>query len=362
MLAAERLSVIMQRARREGAVRVVDLVSQLGVSDVTVRRDLDMLVQQGRLTKVHGGAVLTEQHLDDASEVAAANGMAASGYAVGMLVPKSSYYFTRMVEGARAVLSGHGARLVLAVSEYQSGREQELCDGLLRAGAAGLLLVPGTNEVGGSESSWLTELPVPVVLLERRLPEPHTAGICWVRTAHEAGTALAVWHLKDLGHERIALFTRGDTPSARRVGDGWLRALNDAGLPTDTPIVQGSEIPGWPLWSPEQVAKFITKIRKAGATALLCHNDEDALAIVQYASSAGFAVPDDLSIVAYDDEIAELASPALTAVSPPKTHIGDLAARTLIDLLADPGMPARHIEVEPRLVVRESTAPPHRTE
>jgi DNA-binding LacI/PurR family transcriptional regulator len=105
------------------------------------------------------------------------------------------------------------------------------------------------------------------------------------------------------------------------------------------------------------VREFAGLLRQEGVTALLCHSDEDALALLQHGLGLHTAVPGELSLVAYDDEFSQFTSPPLTAVSPPKRHVGRIAAQTLLELLAVPDSPARQIDVQPALVLRDSCAP-----
>ena len=354
MLAARRYALIMELARDRGSVRVTELVDVLGVSDVTVRRDLEHLARAGQLEKVHGGAVLPSGARGEATGPdAPGDGAPRSGELVlGALIPKSSYYFNRVVDGMRRALAGRGGRLLVAVSGYRPGQDEQLANGLVESGAQGLLLT--ADDVG-----WAGSLAVPTVLVERRARDAVTApaGLSWVRTDHESGAALAVRHLHELGHRRIAVFARGDTPTSRAVLHGWDLAVGELGLADGARIV-GVDFEGWPTWGAEQVDALAARLRAAGATALLMHSDEDALAVLQSGFASRFSVPRDVSVVAYDDEFSALTSPALTAVSPPKELVGDLAVRTLLDLLEDPASPARHIDVEPRLVVRESTGAP----
>ncbi|MET8340847.1 substrate-binding domain-containing protein [Streptosporangium canum] len=352
MLAAERRSLILQQARSEGSVRVADLVDRLRVSDVTIRRDLDFLAVEGLVTKVHGGAVLVA---DPVPEPVAVTPASEGTLTVGVLLPSSIYYFKRIIEGINGVLAANDARLTLAVSNYRAADEPRLVSDLLKAGAQALLLTPSAES--GPESAWVGRLPVPAVLVERRMTDQEATGLSWVRIAHERGAAMAVEHLHALGHTRIGLFIRGDTPTAISVRTGWREALVRLGLDEDVPCESGLDIPGWPHWSAEDATRFLSRLRKENATALLCHSDEDALALAQHCRSAGISVPDDLSIIASGNELAEFTTPSLTCIAPPKTQVGALAARTLLDLLAAPGTAAAvHIDLEPSLITRASTA------
>lgn len=351
MLGAQRRTLIMEMARTRGSVRVAELTKVLGVSDVTVRRDLVRLVREGRLTKVHGGAVLAPRR----PPAPRPRSDAPPGtLVIGVVMPASSYYFKRIIDGMRAVLHDRPqVRLLLAVSGYDPAAERALAARLVASGARALLLTP-TGDAG-----WAARLAVPVVLVERRLAGPPGRGLSWVRSAHESGAGLAVHHLHELGHRRIALFTRGDTPTSRSVLAGWQRVVRELGLPDGRELrISGAELRGWPRWDREQASTLVERLGSAGATALLCHSDEDAIGLLQNDLVARLGIPADLSVVAYDDELSALTSPPLTAVSPPKEAVGELAVRTLLDLVGSPTAPVRHIDVEPGLLVRESTRSP----
>jgi len=350
MLAARRHALILRLARERGSVQVAELVGILGVSDVTVRRDLDQLARAGQLEKVHGGAVLPPA----AEPAASARGAEAAEQepfpVIGALIPKSSYYFNRVVDGMRRVLREREpeGRLLVAVSDYQSGQDLSLAMGLVDSGAQALLLAPA------DEVEWAGALGVPAVLVERRSHGPAASSTSWVRTDHETGAGLAVRHLHELGHRRIAVFARGESPTSRSVLSGFEQAAAELGL-GETPRIIGADLAGWPTWGPEQIDELAERLRAADATAMLLHSDEDALALLQNGFATRFAVPREMSIVAYDDEFSALTRPALTAVSPPKESVGELAVRTVLDLVREPGAPARHVDVSPRLIVRESS-------
>ncbi|WP_194893850.1 substrate-binding domain-containing protein [Catenulispora pinisilvae] len=348
MLAARRHALILRLARERGSVQVAELVGILGVSDVTVRRDLDQLAKAGQLEKVHGGAVLPASAEPEAPARHPDPDADTDLPVIGALIPKSSYYFNRVVDGMRRVLREPEGRLLVAVSDYQSGQDLSLAMGLVDSGAQAVLLAP-TDEV-----EWAGALGVPTVLVERRSYGPAAATTSWVRTDHETGAGLAVRHLHELGHRRIAVFARGETPTSRSVLSGFEQAAAALALP-EMPRIIGTDLAGWPMWGAEQIDALAEKLRESDATALLVHSDEDALALLQNGFASRFAVPREISIVAYDDEFSALTRPALTAVSPPKESVGELAVRTLLDLVRDPAAPARHVDVSPRLIVREST-------
>lgn len=86
------------------------------------------------------------------------------------------------------------------------------------------------------------------------------------------------------------------------------------------------------------------------------HSDPEAMGVVQHCEDRGIPVPGALSVVAYDDEVAGLFSPALTAVRPPRAWIGRAAVDLVLARWAEPGRPVHRVVVNPSLVVRDSTA------
>src|SRR5690349_23252120 len=91
---------ILDELRRTGAVRVADLARELGVAELTIRRDIGSLADRGLLTRVHGGATLRSR-LDTTVPLAAAAAVP-TRFRVGMVVPSLSYYWPHVIVGARA--------------------------------------------------------------------------------------------------------------------------------------------------------------------------------------------------------------------------------------------------------------------
>jgi DNA-binding LacI/PurR family transcriptional regulator len=355
MLAAERRAHIIARAMEDGAVQIARLVEDLGVSHVTIRRDLDGLVDERLLEKVRGGAVLRP----GARPSSVTDARPFTG-AIGVIVP-TSYYYRHIAAGISAALQDRGGEMKLVVSEYDAAQEFRLLDELVHDDVAGILFAPSIqlDEDGADLRKRLEELTVPVVLVERELPGGSLGGLPSVRTAHERGAAGAVDHLVGLGHRRLAIVSRGRTQSADLVRRGWHDTLRRIGLEEGSLVIGAAELGSGASWNPGGVELVLDRIREHGATALFCHGDENSLlALMQRARSLGLAVPDDLSIIAYDDEISVLADPPLSAVAPDREEVGSLATRMLLDRINGARHASTvHTQVEPRLMVRASTSP-----
>ncbi|GAA5193892.1 substrate-binding domain-containing protein [Rugosimonospora acidiphila] len=359
MLAAERRSRILDTARRDGAVRAADLVQEFGVSLMTVRRDLDALARDGLVDKVHGGATLRAAAA--LASVPPATAPATRAIQVGVVVP-TAYYYRRVVDGMREVFDQSGGRLTLNLSDYRVDDERSLIANLVESGVDGLVLVPsvGEEEQDAGYVEELRRLPVPTVLVERELPDHGLDALPTVRTAHERGVWAALDYLHTLGHERIALVDRGRTHTATVVRRGWARAVERLDLPHDLPNLSSHELGPGGSWQAGTLDDLFQRFAAYGNTAVLVHGDDDTLTINQHARRLGLSVPADLSIVAYDDELVGMADPPMTAVAPHKERVGQVAARLLLELIANghdaEQPPVQHTLIQPRLVVRDSVA------
>ncbi|GAA2455380.1 substrate-binding domain-containing protein [Streptomyces glaucus] len=350
---------ILAAVQARGTARVRDLAEELQVSVVTVRRDVEELTRAGRLRRGHGVVRSTLP----AEEVPARAG-AAPGDRVAVVVPERHSYLTETLHGARTVLEEAGLRIALHIAPQVPGAERPLVERALADGARGLLLAPRWRSRADEEADegWLAELTVPTVLMERRPRRGSAAqALDSVCSDHWYGAHLAVEHLVGLGHRRLVFATRDDSPTARSLRTAF------TGIAGGHPLVERW---AWALSAPEagaggpyaadETAQLPALLREVGATAMVLHGDVDALMIVQRLADEGVRVPQDCSVVAYDDVVAGLGAPPLTAVSPPKAEVGRVAAELLLQRLsgAPGGRPVRRVELLPRLTVRGSTSTP----
>jgi DNA-binding LacI/PurR family transcriptional regulator len=182
-----------------------------------------------------------------------------------------------------------------------------------------------------------------------------------VAVSNSLGARLATRHLIGLGHRRIGYLTTRSVEqrAAQARHRGYQSALRGAGVPA-APAIH---------WEPGRERATIrgreTSLRDelggpGGATAVFCSNDIAAIALLEYADRHGIRVPEDLSVVGFDDvHLASLARISLTTVRQPLDEIAGTAVDTVLGRLAgDVTGPPRHIQVTPSLVVRTSTAPP----
>ena len=177
-----------------------------------------------------------------------------------------------------------------------------------------------------------------------------------VETRHEEGIAPAVEHLAALGHERIGFL--GGRPEYEHVQAreaAWRAALGARGLaPGPVGSVEGEVTPSAGVGASDARSAALRLLRD-DVTAIVCSSDALAIEAIAAARSDGRSVPDDLSVVGFDDSaLAAFAAPALTSVRIDYAEFGEAAAHALLACIAGEAVP-EYAPAAPELVVRAST-------
>lgn len=376
-LQVARRARLLEALQRHGVLRISELTDTLGAAAVTIRRDIAQLAAEGVVRRVHGGVALippesTPAATDDTAPTSVARRgtelmgatrrgtVPLSDISLGMLVPSLDYYWPEVARGAEEAARELEMRLVLRGSSYETEDDQPQLTRLVdQLNVDGLIVAPRMDApTTGRTIEWLASVGIPVVLLERTAAAgPRQPVLESVVSDHALGAAMAVHHLVSLGHRRIGAVLTEHSPSRPHVHRGWLDAEAEYGLDAEAAI--DAVVPD--ARSPESDAAIESVLDQCLATqttALLVHADAEAIALVQHCEKRDLSVPGDLSVVAYDDEVAGLFTPPLTAIHPPRRSIGHAAVRLVAERLADPGRPAHRVVISPSLRLRGSSGPP----
>ena len=274
-------------------------------------------------------------------------------HTVGMMIPNSSNpYFAEIIRGIEDTCFDAGFNVILCNSDDDPLKQGRYIRVLMEKQVDGLIVLSsgGDDELG----SHLREAAdMPQVLVDREV-EHLDADL--VEVNHEAGGWLATRHLLELGHRRIACITGPLVlSSARQRLDGYRRALRESGLAPDPALEVAGD------FTSERGHATMQRLLQAPhrPSAVFASNDLMAIGALCAVASTGQRVPDDLSIVGFDDiALAAFTSPPLTTVAQPKHRLGALAAGMLLDRIANPERGHRREILQPQLEVRASTAPP----
>jgi LacI family transcriptional regulator len=257
--------------------------------------------------------------------------------------------YTAMVRAIQEVARAHGHRLVLHSTGADAQEELSILRDLRRRFVDGLILVP--INVTDAHLEELRNAAAPVVVIGRI---PGDVPIDAVETDSRKGAALAVKHLKAHGRKRIG-FVNGPPQTvpgkARRLG--YFDGLRASGLKRNEELHEDAA--DWTVDDGRDAALRI--LARARPDAVLCANDLLAAGTIDALRAAGQDVPTDTAVVGMDNsELARLTWPPLTSVDLGSAHRARLAATLLLERIADPQREPQRLRVDPKLVVRASSA------
>lgn len=268
---------------------------------------------------------------------------------IGMLVTTSTNpFFGEVVKGVERSCYHKGYNLILCNTEGDNQRMKASINTLLQKRVDGLLLMCSTLE--GERLDVFDRYPdIPIVVMDWG---PILFASDKIQDNSLQGGYMAAKHLIECGHKEIGCITG---PLIRHQAqmryEGYKRALAEAGIAINPDWIVESD------FECEGGYQAFEKLYERGKlpSALFVSNDMMAMGVIQAASQRDLRVPDDLSLIGYDDvHIAKFMTPALTTIHQPKYRLGKAAVDTLLYRLENPDTTAQVVQLEPTLVVRNS--------
>jgi LacI family transcriptional regulator len=337
-----------------GRVRILDVAAAAGVSIATVSASLND-VEAARIS------VDTRQRV---REIAARLGYVPNRLAQGLRSQRSGTigfigdtvattpYAVRMILGALQAARAAGVVVVLMDTEGDRDLEARELATLLQHQVDGVLYATVYHR--------RVKVPTglgatPVVLVDAESPDP---GVSSVVPDEFAGAVTAVDELLACGHRRIGFINNPKLIlAARERLAGYKAALRRAGIGVDPTLIVAA-----PSVGPEggyQAARQLLQ-RPDPPTGLFCFRDLMAMGVYRAAAAAGLRIPDDLSVVGFDDMefVASELFPGLTTVALPHYEMGSWGVEQLLSLIRSPAGKAKQLKLSGELVRRRSVAPP----
>jgi LacI family transcriptional regulator len=272
---------------------------------------------------------------------------------IGLIVPDNSNpFFAEVAKGVEDAGYEAGVSVILCNSDGSFDREHRYLQTLRDKQVDGVIFMATTPATDHLAS--VVERRIPVVVFYRRVPRLNVDTLV---VDNLGGGYLATRHLIELGHTEIACVAPASTnsPSALRVG-GFRRAMTEAGLTIDEALIYRGD--NRFAGGRDGVEHLLATGRPF--TAVFAGNDVMAVGTLRTLRERGLDVPGDVSVVGFDGiALGDFVSPSLTTIVQPRYDAGQRAFRLLLERIEDGyAGPRRDIELEARLVVRESSAPP----
>ncbi|WP_309119126.1 GntR family transcriptional regulator [Paenibacillus sp.] len=327
-----------------------EMAERFGFSRQTVRQTLGELEREGRLYRIQGkGTFVSESSRIERGREARSIGLVTTYI--------SNYIFPHIVRGVEAAVRARGYRLMLTSTDNDKGRERESLSMLVSQPLSGLIIEPTKSAEGNPNLAYFLALNnqrIPYVMINASYPEISCPSL--VIDDEEGGYAAAL-HLLQLGHRRIAGFFKSDDLQGVLRLKGFLRAHQKAGCSLHPDFVvayRTEEKASKPI---EDAARLLGRPDGERPTALVCYNDELALQLLEAVRKAGLTVPQDVSVVGFDDSSLATASEVkLTTLAHPKAKMGEDAASMLFEMIESGGATVPESKrYKPELIVREST-------
>ncbi len=340
----------------DALVSIREVAARAGVSVGTVSNVLNRpdIVAQPTRSRVHAAI----RELGFVRNESARQLRAGRSRVIGLVIlDVANPFFTDVARGVEDEASRSGLSVILCNSDDQLPKEARYLDLLEEHRVQGILITP----VGGAEERLvqLQQRGTPVILVDGR---SRSGNQCSVAVDDVLGGDVALSHLLQAGHERLA-FASGPL-SLRQVADrrdGAIRALQRSGGSADDLLL--IETTALNVSAGQRVGTAIAELAAGERpTAVFCANDLIALGLLQEMTRCRIRVPDDITIVGYDDiEFAAAAAVPLSSVRQPRRQIGRTAAQLLVEEALGTGEHQhRQVIFQPQLEVRRSSLAPPR--
>ncbi|HZQ16188.1 MAG TPA: LacI family DNA-binding transcriptional regulator [Gaiellaceae bacterium] len=336
--------------RFRGRTTIRDIADLAGVSIATVSRVLNDRPDVAPDTRETVLQVVRE-HGFNRSRAARGLSRGRTGF-VGLTLPLvADAYFGPILSGASEALYEADLRIVLSPTLHEHDREVSLLERLVSESTDGaILILPEESE---EELKALKAQGYPFVVVDPRERPP--AGIPCVSAMHASGAQQATTHLLELGHRRIgAIAGQEHWYATEERLLGMRAALAGHGILPDPELIRFSD---WQEPRGVEAAEELLSL-KDPPTAIFAFNDNVAIGALNAARDRGLRVPEELSIVGFDDTAqATIVRPQLTTVRQPLAELGRMGVSLLTRLIEGQRLDAHRMELSTTLVVRDTTAP-----
>lgn len=336
-----------------------ELMKEFGVSRHTVRLAIGDLVAKGWLYREQGSGTFCADRTAFESELSGTNPKSIAIVTTYI----SDYIFPSIIRGAEKYLSKNGYNVSLFSTDNNHETEKNVLETILSQRFDGIIVEPTKSSIANPNINYYLNLEnkkIPYIMINAYYDELEPLSIT---IDDEKGGYIQAEHLIKLGHKNIIGFFKTDDLQGSKRMKGYLQAHRDYNItiiPNNIITYSTDEKETKPL---EALTQILATKNNQTPTAVICYNDELAVKLLDIIRERELKVPDDLSIVGYDDSfLANVSEVKLTTIKHPKSKLGEKAGELILDLIKNKqegGKKAANsvesVIFEPELIVRNST-------
>lgn len=319
---------------------------QYSLSRHTVRKALSLLEQEGYIEACHGkGTFCSEKmrHMKKSRNIAV------------VTTYISDYIFPRLIQGIDNVLSEQGYSIILKNTGNSRQKEAKYLEELLQKDIDGLIIEPSKSQLSCRHPGLyenLEKYQIPYIFIQGIYTEmkdkPH------ILMDDARGGYLVTKYLLEQGHRRITGFFKADDIQGIQRHKGYVRALQEAGIPYDPDLV---------VWfhtedRRSKPSMMVKEMVKTGSLphGIVCYNDQIAVQVIESLEDCGLQVPKDISVTGYDNSLYAQRGTGITTIAHPQERLGEMAAELILEKINGVSEEDSKVErlIQPELIVRGS--------
>ena len=319
---------------------------QYSLSRHTVRKALSLLEQEGYIEACHGkGTFCSEKmrHMKKSRNIAV------------VTTYISDYIFPRLIQGLDNVLSEQGYSIILKNTGNSRQKEAKCLEELFQKDIDGLIIEPSKSQLSCRHPGLyenLEKYQIPYIFIQGIYTEmkdkPH------ILMDDARGGYLVTKYLLEQGHRRITGFFKADDIQGIQRHKGYVRALQEAGIPYDPDLV---------VWfhtedRRSKPSMMVKEMVKTGSLphGIVCYNDQIAVQVIESLEDCGLQVPKDISVTGYDNSLYAQRGTGITTIAHPQERLGEMAAELILEKINGVSEEDSKVErlIQPELIVRGS--------
>lgn len=319
---------------------------QYSLSRHTVRKALSLLEQEGYIEACHGkGTFCSEKmrHMKKSRNIAV------------VTTYISDYIFPRLIQGMDNVLSEQGYSIILKNTGNSRQKEAKCLEELFQKDIDGLIIEPSKSQLSCRHPGLyenLQKYQIPYIFIQGIYTEmkdkPH------ILMDDARGGYLVTKYLLEQGHRRITGFFKADDIQGIQRHKGYVRALQEAGIPYDPDLV---------VWfhtedRRSKPSMMVKEMVKTGSLphGIVCYNDQIAVQVIESLEDCGLQVPKDISVTGYDNSLYAQRGTGITTIAHPQERLGEMAAELILEKINGVSEADSKVErlIQPELIVRGS--------